>query len=387
MKYQLEIKQLVDYPRCRIYRSFIRNLMEDRNIRTNGGSYLFYYIVLCSYANYRMSRRRLEGMSYTLQAGEWICPISELQEAFRFRFHHQVISVLQFLEEQHYVSYSILGKNRLVKFSILDWKTENTILGYSYPCQKDSGFYFFPITKVHELISIGKCSEMDILLDLWIHAVYNDVQVQGSDLGPVVYFRNHTGSPVTNYTELAERWGRSRATVCRILKKLDSLDLLTLIPFTGSHGSIIYLNNYLSTMFSISDVLIDKEEVALALSLPIQVPDDPDSVSEPDITEQISISDESDSVPKPVIRYVVGKVADLLQTQGLPCCQCRKARYQLSQLSDSRGGVNSIYSLEIICPYGNMAYRFELSMTPREDPPTLFTEIPAVALKGGSAHA
>ena len=92
MKYQLEIKQLVDYPRCRIYRSFIRNLMEDRNIRTNGGSYLFYYIVLCSYANYRMSRRRLEGMSYTLQAGEWICPISELQEAFRFRFHHQVIS-------------------------------------------------------------------------------------------------------------------------------------------------------------------------------------------------------------------------------------------------------------------------------------------------------
>lgn len=43
MKYQLEIKQLVDYPRCRIYRSFIRNLMEDRNIRTNGGSYLFYY--------------------------------------------------------------------------------------------------------------------------------------------------------------------------------------------------------------------------------------------------------------------------------------------------------------------------------------------------------
>ena len=52
MKYQLEIKQLVDYPRCRIYRSFIRNLMEDRNIRTNGGSYLFYYIVLCSYANY-----------------------------------------------------------------------------------------------------------------------------------------------------------------------------------------------------------------------------------------------------------------------------------------------------------------------------------------------
>ena len=41
MDYQLEIKQTVDYPRCRIYREFIRTLMEDRNIRTNGSSYLF----------------------------------------------------------------------------------------------------------------------------------------------------------------------------------------------------------------------------------------------------------------------------------------------------------------------------------------------------------
>ena len=64
MKYQLEIKQLVDYPRCRIYRSFIRNLMEDRNIRTNGGSYLFYYMTLCSYANFRTSYVCLEGISY-----------------------------------------------------------------------------------------------------------------------------------------------------------------------------------------------------------------------------------------------------------------------------------------------------------------------------------
>lgn len=50
MDYQLEIKQTVDYPRCRIYREFIRTLMEDRNIRTNGSSYLFYYMALCSYA-------------------------------------------------------------------------------------------------------------------------------------------------------------------------------------------------------------------------------------------------------------------------------------------------------------------------------------------------
>ena len=33
--YQLQIKQIVDYPRCRIYQQFIRFLMEDRSIRVN----------------------------------------------------------------------------------------------------------------------------------------------------------------------------------------------------------------------------------------------------------------------------------------------------------------------------------------------------------------
>ncbi len=39
--YQLQIKQVVDYPCCRIYRQFVRFLMEDRSIRVSGGSGLF----------------------------------------------------------------------------------------------------------------------------------------------------------------------------------------------------------------------------------------------------------------------------------------------------------------------------------------------------------
>lgn len=386
MKYQLELKQLVEYPRCRIYRNFIRTLTGDRSIRTNGNSYLFYFMLLCSYANYRTSHRRLEGVSYTLTAGEWICPLSELQNSFRLRFQHQVLSILQFLEEQHYITYSVLGKNRLIKFSIQNWQKDNTVLGYSYPCKKETGFFFFPISKVHELIGLGKCSEMDILLDMWIHAIYNDTQVTGSDLGPVVYFRNCTGNPLTNYTELAERWGRSRSTVHRILKKLESLNLLTLVPFAGSSGSIIYLKNYLSTMFSISDVMIDKEEVSLALSLPVHLPDDETAVPEPSISDQIVIPNDENTIPKPYIKFVIGKVADLLQTQGLPCCQCKQAKYQLSKLSDSRRDCN-IYSLQIICPYGNMAYQFEMTLIPRQEPHTFFHTIPTTELKGEDIHA
>ena len=51
-EYQLELKQIVDYPRCRIYRQFIQSLMNDRSIRVSGGSGLFYFTVLCSYANF-----------------------------------------------------------------------------------------------------------------------------------------------------------------------------------------------------------------------------------------------------------------------------------------------------------------------------------------------
>ena len=77
--YQLEIKQLVDYPRCRVHREFIQTLIADRSIRTNNGcSGLFYYAVLCSYANFRTSYRRIDGITYTIYPGEWVCTFKEL---------------------------------------------------------------------------------------------------------------------------------------------------------------------------------------------------------------------------------------------------------------------------------------------------------------------
>ena len=84
-EYQLKVQQIVDYPRCRIYRQFIQTLMADRNIRTDGGSGLYYYTVLCSYANFRTSYRRIEGIRYTVFPGEWICTLNELSEWFRTR--------------------------------------------------------------------------------------------------------------------------------------------------------------------------------------------------------------------------------------------------------------------------------------------------------------
>ena len=272
-EYQLQIKQIVDYPRCRIYRQFIQSLINDQSIRTNGGSGLFYYTVLCSYANFRTSYRRIDGISYTIYPGEWICSTKELSAWFRTHFQCQAIEILDELQKNNLISYLPLGRGKIIKYKIRGWNKHNTVLDYNCPCQKDTGFFFMPVTAATELVSVGRCSEMDIVLDLWLSAIYNDAQVQGSELGPVVYLRNGTGSPLVNYNELANRWGISKATVGRILKKLTELEYISLMTFPGKTGSVIYLQNYLSTMFQISDVLIDKEEVAMSLNIHITLPD------------------------------------------------------------------------------------------------------------------
>ena len=112
MDYQLELKQIVDFPRCRIYREFIQTLIKDRNIRTNGSSCLFYFLILCSYANYSSSYRNIEHLTYTVAPGEWICTLKELQHQFRFRFQiqgrrlaqRQYSAFLQFsLQKRHWI--------------------------------------------------------------------------------------------------------------------------------------------------------------------------------------------------------------------------------------------------------------------------------------------
>lgn len=46
-EYQLEVKQIADFARCRIYRDFIQTLIANKSIRTTGGSFLF---ITLSYA-------------------------------------------------------------------------------------------------------------------------------------------------------------------------------------------------------------------------------------------------------------------------------------------------------------------------------------------------
>ena len=372
-EYQLQIKQVVDYPRCRIYRQFVHRLMADRSIRTSGGSGLFYFTVLCSYANFRTSYRRIDGISYTIYPGEWVCTLKEVSQWFRTRFQCQALTVLEQLQKQHFITFQTLDRGNVIRYKICDWARHNTVLEYNAPCQKDTGFFFLPVSVVTDLISTSRCSEMDIILDLWVSAVYNDNQVQGSDLGPVVYFRNGTGNPLVAYTELAVRWGLSRATVGRVLKKLAALDYISLMSFPGRHGSVVYLKNYLSTMFEVSDVMVDKEEVAMTLNIHLELPDESgSSQNTPSIEHEVIVSNELNSVSKSHIEIIIQKMAQILMAQGISCFGCPLSRYKLYPLSGdcredllprAREQSTLCFGLSILC--GNrQVTTFELTLSP-----------------------
>lgn len=82
------------------------------------------------------------------------------------------------------------------------------------------------------------------------------------------------------------------------------------------------------------------------------------------------------------IRYTLSVLCCICSLKSIEML-CSKTRYILSPLSACKDIFNT-FTLNIICPYGNAAYRFELSVSPGDESAQ---KMPAVAepsaLKGG----
>ena len=157
---------------------------------------------------------------------------------FRTRLPRQAISILKDLQNRHLISYEILGNGSLVKYRIVGWHKNNRILEYNAPCQKDTGFFFLSTYIASEIIGTRRPSEMDVLLDLWVNAVYKDEQVQGSESCPVVYMRNGSGSPLISYASLSQRWHMSKASGTSATVPTNASARKQLTPFPLYCGAI-----------------------------------------------------------------------------------------------------------------------------------------------------
>ena len=107
--YQLQIKQVVDYPRCRIYRQFVRFLMEDRSIRVSGGSglFLFYGTLQLRKLPHLISPHRRHQL-YRLPWRMGLHPQGAVPMV-PYPFQCQALAVLERLQKQHLISFQTLG--------------------------------------------------------------------------------------------------------------------------------------------------------------------------------------------------------------------------------------------------------------------------------------
>lgn len=145
------------------------------------------------------------------------------------------------------------------------------------------------------------------------------------------------------------------------------------MSFPGRHGSVIYLQKYLSTMFEISDVMVDKEEVAMTLNIRLELPkEDSAGHDAPALEHEVIVSDELVSVSKSHIEIILRKMAQILMAQGISCFGCPLSRYKLYPLSGDcredllpRAREQSLlrFGLAVLCGNKQVA-TFELTLSP-----------------------
>ena len=116
---------------------------------------------------------------------------------------------------------------------------------FTGPVHKSSGFFFFPFSAFRKLMYQARknggpiFSELDAIMDLWIHTVLNDDSVVGSAYMPIVYFSYPSSQPLLSYSYLAGRWGWSKSRVGRFILKAEEAGIISRISFTSTHGSIL----------------------------------------------------------------------------------------------------------------------------------------------------
>jgi len=348
-EFQLEIKQIVENPRCRMYKKFVEMLMCEPDIKTNGGCGLYHYTVLSCFANFQTTNRRISGINYTVFPGELLCTMDELILLLRVKGKFQVLTILSDLQRRHFIEFNILDDGNCVKYRIKDWHKLNCAMDDLAPCHEDNGYFYLPMSVVSDMIGRRHLSEMDALLDLWINTVFDDDRVQNSVVDPVVYMRNGTGKPLVDCGYLSKRWNVSATTADKYLQKLKNHGYIYYKETVGVNGIAVYLGRELTSMFRLSDVLLDKEEIPLKVNVKLEL-------------DEKALQAGLGKLPE-LREIILQKVSSILSSQGFPCFKCRKISYNLKRISEIDEKPTR-YALTLLCGNDIRTAVFELCIRP-----------------------
>ena len=238
--------QLVAFPRVRVQKKWFRYFNDHKSFRNDGSVHLFSLMALFSYANFRSNTRSVGTQSYLEGPGQWVCKLSALPRILRVRSKAQAMGLLDWFQAYGFLRYEVLDESiGLLRYTIADWQRHCVHLEYNYYSYKGSGFFFFPLPVGRQLLSASRregkiiFSELDAIMDFWLHTILNDATVAGSEYMPVVYYSNMKGQPLLSYSFLAKRWGWSKSRVGRFILKIEESGIISRVSFTSSHGSVI----------------------------------------------------------------------------------------------------------------------------------------------------
>lgn len=191
----IQKQQLVSFPKVRIWKPWFRHFNNHKEFRNEGTVHLFSLMALFSYANFRSNERMISGERYMEAPGQWICKLGSLPRILRVHSKRQALEQLDYYEKYGFLTYEWLDEeNEIILFSITNWKEHCTSLQYNYYSYKGSGFFFFPLPVGRMLLRIAHktegivFSELDAIMDMWLHTILNDPKVRGSEYMPVVYY-------------------------------------------------------------------------------------------------------------------------------------------------------------------------------------------------------
>ena len=241
-----QMKQLACFPKSRILKKWFRHHNDHKDFRNEGTLHLFSLMSLYSYANFRSNIRTINDKQYMEAPVQWICKLSALPRVLRVHSMAQAKELLDYFKTAGLLDYEMLDEEAgILRYTIDDWQRHCVHLDYNYYSYKGSGFFFFPLPVGRELIAASRrkgrvvFSDLDAIMDFWLHTVLNDPTVSGSEYMPVVYYANMGGMPLLSYSYLAKRWGWSKSRVGRFILKIEEYGLISRVSFSSSRGSVI----------------------------------------------------------------------------------------------------------------------------------------------------
>lgn len=180
--------QLVRFPKSRVQKQWFRYFNDHKDFQNEGTLHLFSLMALYSYACFRPHVRQIGDQKYMEGPGQWICKLSALPRILRVHHKAQARELMAYFRDAGFLDFEVLDEEKeLIRFSIRDWQRHCVHLEYNYYSYKGSGFFFFPLPVGRQLIrasrSRGKVqfSELDAIMDLWLHTILNDQTVKGSE--------------------------------------------------------------------------------------------------------------------------------------------------------------------------------------------------------------